>query len=119
MPNNISGNLVDWADHANVSYTQTVNADGSWTLTPTYRDGTPVLNDPRFPIRYLSPTAPPIRPTPTNVYANPGTAVVAPNAGQPITISGSANSTADPFSDESRKVNGQVPGTSVVFNNPG
>ena len=118
MPNNISGNVVDWSDHANVSYKWTLNGDGSSTGIPTYTDGTQV-NDPRFPIRYLNPTSPPIRPTPTNVYANPGTAVVAPNAGQPITISGSANSTADPFSDENRKVNGQVPGTSVVFNNPG
>jgi hypothetical protein len=57
-------------------------------------------------------------PTTSNVN-NPGLGVVPPNVGQPISVSGAAGSTGNPSVDISRKVAGQVPGTSVVVNLPG
>jgi hypothetical protein len=114
---NLSGNVIDWMDHASVSYSWTQNVDGSWVGSPAYRDGTQVQNDPRFPIiRYpAAPSSSVLVQAPTNVYANPGTAVTPPNAGVPLAVTGNPGSTGDPANDENRRAAGVVPGTSIVF----
>jgi hypothetical protein len=52
-------------------------------------------------------------------FSSPGQGNTAPNAGQPIAVSGATGSTANPIVDVIRKVAGQVPGTNVVVNLPG
>jgi hypothetical protein len=52
-------------------------------------------------------------------FSSPGQGNAAPNAGQPISVTGGAGSTANPAVDVGRKVAGQVPGTNVVVNLPG